>query len=322
MTDLPANPQPGLLDAYRQMLLIRRFEEKVLELRVSGDIAGSVHLCNGQEAIAVGVCSAREDRDPVFATYRGHGWALACGSAPERLFLELLGREGGTNGGRGGSAYLSDPSVHFMGENSIVGASGPIAAGAALASRVDQSGEVAVTVFGDGALNQGALHEALNFASALALPLIFMCENNYYSELTPIADMVGQPELYRRAAAYGMPGERVDGNDPSAVKEVAARAFARARAGEGPTLVEAMTERLCGHYIGDSEQYRPSGEIEAAKTREPLVVARQRLLAAGRSQGSLADIESAASNEIDSAADRALEAPLANANSVQENVYG
>jgi TPP-dependent pyruvate/acetoin dehydrogenase alpha subunit len=315
-------PTADLLGAYRQMLLIRHFEEKVLELRLAGDIVGSVHLCNGQEAIAVGVCSARDDRDPVFATYRGHGWALACGSEPETLFRELLGRQGGTNEGRGGSAYLSDPSVHFMGENSIVGAGGPIAAGAALASSVDGSGEVAVTAFGDGALNQGALHEALNFASALTLPLIFVCENNFYSELTPIADMVGQPELYRRAEAYGMAGERVDGNDPSAVQEVAARAFERARSGGGPTLIEAMTERLCGHYIGDTEQYRPPGEVEDAQTREPLVVASQRLLVAGQSQSSLADIGSAASDQIDSAAARALSAPLADASSAQENVYG
>lgn len=310
-----------LLNKYAQMRTIRLFEEKVLELRMSEDIIGSVHLCIGQEAIAVGVCSARQPSDPVFATYRGHGWALACGSNPEALLRELLGREGGVNAGRGGSAYFSDPSVGFMGENSIVGAGVPIAAGAALASLVDDRGEVAVSVFGDGAMNQGAVHEAMNFASAKRLPVIFVCENNLYSELTPIADMVVVPELHRRAAAYGIPGERIDGNNSEAVQAAASVAFGRARAGDGPTLIEVMTERLCGHYIGDVEQYRPAGEVEDAQLREPLVVCRALLLASGIDEEQVIAVERAGVQEIEQAAAAALAAPFADTSSVLEHVH-
>ena len=300
---------------YRAMLRIRRFEEKVLALRISNDIIGSVHLCIGQEAIAVGCCSVRRPTDPVFATYRGHGWALACGSTPERLFRELLGREGGTNEGRGGSAYLSDPTVHFMGENSIVGAGAPIAVGAALASSIDESEEVAITVFGDGAMNQGSVHEALNMAAAMQLPVVFVCENNLYSELTPIADMVAQPLLHERSAGYGMPGVRVDGNDAVVVATAASEAIDRARGGGGPTLIEAMTERLCGHYIGDAETYRPAGEVQRASENVPLVRLRSTL-------GDVADrIESEVTEEIESASASALAAPLSDPSTVLEHIY-
>ncbi len=308
------------LDDYRAMLTIRRFEEKVLELRKADYISGSVHLCIGQEAIPVGLCSVRRSRDPVFATYRGHGWALACGSKPESLFRELLGRRGGTNEGRGGSAYLSDPTVHFMGENSIVGAGAPIAVGAALASAIDNSGEVAIAVVGDGAMNQGAVHEALNLAAAMQLPVVFVCENNLYSELTPIADMVHQPELWRRAAGYGMPGMRIDGNDPFAVRSAAADTLGRARDGGGPSLIEAMTERLCGHYIGDAETYRPAGEVQLASSQEPLVRLRRAIIT--QRPAEVDDIERAVSWEIDAAVDAAMAAPLADPTTVREHVHG
>jgi TPP-dependent pyruvate/acetoin dehydrogenase alpha subunit len=299
------------------MWRIRYFEERVRSLRLDGHIAGSVHLCIGQEAIPAGACAALRPDDPVFATYRGHGWALARGVPAPELFAELLGRQTGVNGGRGGSAYLTAPRWGFFGENSIVGAGGPIAVGAALAARHDGDGRVALCAFGDGAVNQGALHEALNFAAALRLPCLFVCENNGYSELTPIADMVAEPQLWRRAAAYGMPGRRIDGNDPEAV----AAAVAQARALDGPFFIEAMTERLVGHYIGDAEQYRPAGEVDAARAREPLVRAEELAAARGLPRERLAAIRHNAQTEIDAAADQALKAPLADRATAREHVY-
>ena len=190
-----------------QVWRMRAFEEKVRDLRLAGDAVGSIHLGIGQEAIPVGAAGLIGPDDAVFATYRGHYWALACGVPPAALFGEILGRAAGVNGGRGGSAHLSSPGHRFFGENSIVGAGAPIAVGAALAGRFDETNRVALTVFGDGAMNQGSVHESMNMAAAMNLPVVFVCENNTWSELTPIAEMVRDPQLHRRAAAYGMPGE-------------------------------------------------------------------------------------------------------------------
>jgi pyruvate dehydrogenase E1 component alpha subunit len=304
------------------MWRIRALEEGVRELRLSGEIVGSVHLSIGQEAGPVGFCTELAAEDALFATYRGHGWAMARGVPAESMLAEFAGRTTGVNGGRGGSAYFTAPQYGFHGENSIVGAGNPIAVGAALAGKHDGSGRVAVTVFGDGALNQGATHEALNFACAFKLPVVFVCENNLYSELTPIVDMVGETELWRRAAGYGMPGHWVDGNDPAAVRAAAATAIARARAGEGPTLLEMMTERLVGHYIGDAEQYRPAGELERARQTEPIVRLRAELTKAGVAKAELDDCETRARAEIDEAAAAALAAPLADPATGKDHVYG
>lgn len=310
-----------LLELYENMLLIRRFEEKVRELRLDGQIQGSVHLCIGQEAIYSGGVAAIRDVDAVFATYRGHGWALACGAGPTELFAELLGRAGGVNGGRGGSAYFTAPDHRFYGENSIVGGSAPIALGAALAGRFDGSGRVAVVAFGEGAMNQGAVHEAMNFASAMSLPVVFVIENNRYSELTPTRDMVGQDRLFRRASGYGMTGVRINGNDPLSVREHIAAAVDKAAHGEGPSLVEAMTERLVGHYIGDAEQYRPAGEVESAKDREPLVVARRHLQTVGVELSRIETVETNVMERIATASDAALRQPPVDPTTVREHVY-
>jgi len=320
-TALPAVAGAALIDQYAAMLRIRRFEERIEKMRHAGEVIGSVHLCIGQEAIPVGARAALEERDALFSTYRGHGWALACGVPAEALFGELLGRRTGVNGGRGGSAYFTAARYGFYGENSIVGAGAPIAAGAALAARYDGSGAVALTAFGEGAMNQGAVHEALNFAAAFDLGVIFVVENNGYSELTPTRTMVRDDELWKRAAAYAIPGVRVDGNDPGAVREAVLDAAARARAGEGPTLIEAMTERLVGHYIGDGEAYRAEGEVAAAKEREPLVVARARLLADGVSSDDLDALVAAVEAEVDAAAAAALAAEPADTTTVREHVH-
>ena len=320
-SEIAGGANGALLADLQRMEEIRAFEDRTKELRMSGRIIGSVHLCTGQEAIPVGACSVLEPGDAVFATYRGHGWALACGSDPRRLFAELLGRETGTNGGRGGSAYLSDPDVGFYGENSIVGAGAPIAMGAALAARYDGSGRVAVCAFGDGAMNQGAVHEAMNMAAAFDLPVVYVCENNEWSELTAVADVVRDDRLHRRAAAYGMPGERIDGNDPDAVRDAVGRAVALAREGGGPSLVEAMTRRIAGHYIGDREEYRRPGEMEEILAAEPLVRARKRLVAEGVEEAALDDLRERVREEMDAAASAALNDPPASTDTVKEHVH-
>ncbi|RAY11537.1 thiamine pyrophosphate-dependent dehydrogenase E1 component subunit alpha [Actinomadura craniellae] len=307
------------------MWRIRALEEKVRELRLAdggnGPIVGSVHLCIGQEAGPVGACSELGADDALFATYRGHGWALARGVPAEAMIAEFAGRATGVNGGRGGSAYFTAPEHGFHGENSIVGAGLPIAVGAALAGRFDGSGRIALTVFGDGALNQGASHEALNMAAAFRLPVVFVCENNYWSELTAIDEMVGEPELWKRAAGYGMAGERVDGNDPAAVRAAVRAAAERARTGGGPTLLELMTQRLVGHYIGDVEQYRRPGELDRAHEDEPIARLTRELAAAGVPAAEIEDARARAHTEMEHAAAAALAAPLADPDTAKDHVY-
>lgn len=309
------------LDDLRQMWRIRAFEERVQELRRDEVVVGSVHLSNGQEAIPVGAVGALSEVDAVFATYRGHGWAIACGAPLQLLFAELMGRATGVNGGRGGSAYLSAPDHRFYGENSIVGGGAPIATGAALAATFDGSGRVAVCVFGDGAMNQGSVHEAMNFAAAFDLPVVFVCENNRWSELTAISEMVRSDRLFERAAAYGMPGERIDGNDAAVVREAMGRAVSAARRGDGPTLLEAMTQRIVGHYIGDAEQYRSAEEIEAAKAAEPIARLRGQLLSEGAGAQEVDEVEQEARDEIERAATAAMDEPPADVSSVREHLY-
>jgi TPP-dependent pyruvate/acetoin dehydrogenase alpha subunit len=321
MPDLPG-VRPEVLDAYTAMLRIRLVEETVLAMRLAGTVVGSVHLEMGQEAIPVGVVGARQPGDAVFSTYRGHGWALACGLSVQSLLAELTGRVGGPNDGRGGSAYFTDPEHGFFGENSIVGGGVPIAVGAALAGRFDGSGRAAITAFGDGATNQGAVHESMNMAAAMRLPVLFVCENNGLSELTRIADMVAEPELYRRAAGYGMTGLRVDGNDPFAVRAAAAEALARARAGEGPTFLEVMTQRITGHYIGDAEQYRRPGELDAALLDEPLARIRRQLESAGLDADGIAALEAPVRDEVSAAAAAVEALPFVDPSTVKEHLYG
>jgi pyruvate dehydrogenase E1 component alpha subunit len=316
----PTN-RSALMKYLEAMHRIRLFEEKVTELRKQQIIVGSIHLCIGQEAIYVGARAALDSNDRVFATYRGHGWALACGVPAAALFGELLGRETGVCKGRGGSAQLSAADWGFYGENSIVGAGVAIALGAALSAKMEGKGKVVVTAFGEGAMNQGAVHESLNFAAYQNLPLIFVCENNTYSELTPTAEMVRMNDLYRRADGYGIPGVRVDGNDPEAVRRVTSGFVEAARAGQGPALIEAMTQRLVGHYYGDLQSYRPNGEITEAKKNEPIVRARLALQEMGATAAELDQLELAVRQEVETAAEQALAAPLADVNQVREHLY-
>jgi TPP-dependent pyruvate/acetoin dehydrogenase alpha subunit len=258
-------------DTYRQLAIIRRFEERLLELKRDGRVFGSLHLCCGQEAIPVGACRALEKRDALTATYRGHGWTIARGVPLAHVFAELLGRESPLNGGRAGSAYISSPAHGFLGENSIVGGGLPIAVGAALAAKLDGDGSASLVSIGEGTMNQGAAHEALNFAAVYDLPLVVVCENNRWSELTPWSTMVKVETVVARVAGYGMRGVRVDGNSADDVEAAVADALERARGGDGPTLIEALTERLLGHYDLDQEHYRTADDVERARAADPLV---------------------------------------------------
>ena len=268
-------------DAYRKMLLIRRFEETCLALSRDGHVAGSIHLCVGQEAIPVGTLAALGAQDRVLSTYRGHGWALASGTSPESLLAEIAQREAGVNGGRAGSALLSDPENGFLGENSIVGAGSPIAAGVALASSFRGDNRVVVTSFGDGAMNQGSTNEGMIFAAMKSLPVIFICENNGWAEMTPASATTRGSDLAQRAAALGIESHIVDGCDPLAVAQAVAAAAETCRAGAGPVFLECKTVRLSGHYNNDIEHYRPKADAESAAKKDPLVQLGRKLVESG-----------------------------------------
>jgi TPP-dependent pyruvate/acetoin dehydrogenase alpha subunit len=303
-------------DTYLEIAVIRRFEERCVALKAEGLIEGSMHLCSGQEAIPVGACRALDARDALSVTYRGHGWAIARGLPLADLFAELMGRDSPLCGGRGGSAYFSAPERGFLGENSIVGAGVPIAAGSALAASFDGKGSVTLCSIGEGAMNQGATHEALNMAGVMKLPLVVVIENNLYSELTPAGSMIPTETLAERASMYGMPGSRVDGNDPDEVETAVGTAVERARAGEGPSIVEAMTERLVGHYDLDPQHYRPRGEIERAMEREPLARLRARL---GDAQAD--ELDGEAARRIEAAVQSALAIAPPPVETTHEHVY-
>lgn len=284
-----------LLQMYKTMLLIRRFEEQCVDFYKNGQIRGSLHPCIGQEATAVGACFALRRDDYITCTYRGHGQAIAKGLDPKEAMAELLGRRTGCSQGKGGSMHFTDMAVGLMGENAIVGAGVPIAVGAALTAQLDKTDRVALTFFGDGAVNQGVFHEALNLAAIWNAPVIFFCENNLYSEMTPIKDMVRVKSLAERAAAYGIPAVTVDdGYDVLAVYEATRAAVEQARQGGGPTFIEAMTYRLVGHMIGDSEPYRTKEEVAAYRARDSIITFPRRLVAEfGFTQ---AEIEAAAAD--------------------------
>lgn len=267
---------PALDDLFEGMLTIRLVEEELLRGVQDGRVTGSTHLCIGQEAIPVGACAALDPADPVIATYRGHGWALAKGVPVAELIGEVFGRDSSLNRGRGGSAYLSAPQVGFYGENSIVGAGVPIALGLAMACQRRNPANLALASIGDGAMNQGNVHESLNMASVLQVPFLLVVEANGYAEMTPSSALTAC-DAVARATAYRVPAIEVDGNDPVAVAEVVASARAMALEGSTPVLIQANTRRLGGHYSGDAQAYRPAGELEAWRAEDPLGRARDKL---------------------------------------------
>ena len=258
------------LALHRTMVTIRVFESRVEELFSAGKLPGFVHTYLGQEAIAAGVCSHLRPDDYITSTHRGHGHALAKGMAPAALMAELYGRVDGACRGRGGSMHVADFSLGMLGANGVVGGGFGIAAGAALSARYQETDTVAVCFFGDGGINKGTFHEALNFASVHRLGVVFVCENNQYAQFTAWQRTTSVDDLAVRAAAYAMPGETVDGNDVGAVSAATARAVDRARAGSGPTLLSMETYRFGGHYVGDAEVYRDASEVDEHRDRDPI----------------------------------------------------
>lgn len=301
--------KPDLLELYRRMVRIRRVEETLEELFKQGEVYGSLHLCIGQEATAVGACAALQTDDYMTCTYRGHGAVLAKGTPTRAVMAELLGRETGSCRGRGGSMLLTDLRVGTLFATGIVAGGIPIAVGAALGAKLAGNNRVALTFFGDGATNQGAFHEALNMAALWKLPCIFFCENNQYAEMTPIHKEASIERLADRGCAHGIPGVVTDGNDVETVYEVTLGAVERARRGEGPTLIEALTYRLTGHMFGDTQPYRSSEEVEIWRRKDPLLVARQRLLARGLGAEEIARVEREIEAEIADAVAQARSSP-------------
>ena len=255
---------------HRSMCRIRYFEEAASAKYKDGDLPGFIHLSIGQEACAAGVCIALESTDYITSTHRGHGHCLAKGGDAKRMMAELFAKQAGYSQGRGGSMHIADVSVGMLGANGIVGQSMPLGVGAALTAQVTDSGSIALAFFGEGASGAGVAHEAMNMASLWRLPLIFFCEANRYAELSPYETHVPLANVADRAPAYDMPGVTIDGGDAVAVFETMTEAVARARGGQGPTLVEAKTYRWHGHYEGDPQRYKPEGETEAEMARDPI----------------------------------------------------
>ncbi len=308
---------------YRCMIEQREFELKAYELFRSGKMPGFIHLCVGEEAIAAGVSAHLRVDDYVTSTHRGHGHAIAKGIPAREALAELMGKVGGCNGGRGGSMHLYKPEIGFLGTNGVVGAGIPMAAGAALSAKLQGTDRVAVAFLGDGAVNSGNFHEALNMAAAWDLPFIAICENNMYATETPFTVATKNTRVADRATAYGMPGLQVDGDDVLAVYEKAGEAIARARRGEGPTLLECLTYRWFGHHVGDAgTSYRPKDEIEAWKARDPVAKLRQHALNEKvASESDFAAVDADVRKIIDEAAEFSLESPQPNVNTALDHVY-
>src|SRR3989441_2297495 len=293
------------------MVEIRTFEKRAYDLFLQNLIKETSHLSLGQEAVAAGFAVAMRGDDYTFCTYRGRAHTLARGAPMAGVLGELMGRKCGLMGGKGGSMHLSSVRHGAMGSYAIVGAHLPVAAGAAWSAQVRGTDQVAVCFFGDGATNIGAFHEALNFAAVWKLPVIFVCENNQYMEYTPIRSVTAvEHPAADRASAYGLERQVVDGNDADAVYAAAAAAIGRARGGEGPSLIEAMTYRYSGHSRADPAKYRPAGELERWKERCPIKIYRERLLQFGIKGNVIADIEADVARGVDEATEKCKAAPM------------
>jgi TPP-dependent pyruvate/acetoin dehydrogenase alpha subunit len=302
----------GELALYEQMAVIRGTEKAAHDLFMRGLVKGTTHLAAGHEAVAVGTSAALRDDDYVFATYRGHHHAIARGATPEECLAELMQKATGVCKAKGGSMHLTKADRGMLGSYAIVGAHLPMANGAAWSAQLRGTEQVAVAFFGDGATNIGAFHEALNLAAVWKLPTIFVCENNRYMEYTPISSVTAVPNRAAdRAAANGMPGVIVDGNDVLAVREALAEATERARAGGGPTVVEALTYRHFGHSRTDPAKYRPAEEVDEWMARDPLLVSRQRMVEQDVSEADVDAADERAAAVVAAASEAAQAAPPA-----------
>ncbi|MFC6886502.1 MULTISPECIES: thiamine pyrophosphate-dependent dehydrogenase E1 component subunit alpha [Actinomadura] len=310
------------LDLLGRMVLIRRFEEKAARQRAAGLIPGFLHPYIGQEAVATGVCASLGPDDVLTSTHRGHGHMLARGADPARMYAELFGRTTGYNKGKGGSLHMIDVELGFLGANGIVAGGIPLATGAALQFKRRSSDALAVTFFGDGASNEGAFHESLNLAALWDLPVLFVCENNLYGEFTRQDRHQRITDVADRAASYGMTGVVVDGNDVAAVRDVTAEAARRARAGEGPTLIEAKTYRHRGHFEGDMAKYRPKDEVAHWKGRDPIDLLAAKLTGdLGASEADVASVRADVDKRLDEAIAWAAEQPHPVPEDALDHVY-
>ena len=313
------------LDDWRQwyyaLCRIRQFEAQVQRLAGAGEIPGFPHLSTGQEAVAVGVCAHLTPDDVLFTSHRGHGHVLAKGSDLERTFAEILGRDTGLCRGRGGSMHLVDSSVGVLGATGVVAGNLPLAAGAAWAAQARGSKAISVVFFGDGATGAGVFHETLNLAALWRLPILFVCENNGYAEFTSREEHSNVSRVSSFATPYAIDAVTIDGNDLPAVHAAAGLAVAGLRSGAGPYLLECMTYRMAGHYVGDSQQYRSKEELAAVKEKCPIERLRKRMLAQGATAAELDALGERARQEVLQAVERARAAPRPDPASVLEDVY-
>jgi acetoin:2,6-dichlorophenolindophenol oxidoreductase subunit alpha len=315
---------PGELGLYERMLTIRVFEEHVNQLYTTAKMPGLAHLYSGEEAVAVGVCSALRHDDYITSTHRGHGHCLAKGASIDRMFAELLGREAGYCRGKGGSMHIADQQSGNLGANAIVGGSAGIATGAALSAQKRRSGQVAVCFFGEGALGQGLLYEVMNMASLWKLPVVYVCENNLYNEYTHFSETTAG-SVSARAEAFGLPAATVDGQDVRVVSEAAQRSVERARRGDGPSFLVCETYRTHGHHVGDVDRaYYRSRDEEAAwrDERDPIIIYGSWLREQGlASETTLAEVETRVRREVESGVEFALAAPYPDTDEVDQHVY-
>src|SRR3984957_7746767 len=321
---LEKKDEASLVELLRQMLRIRELEQRSLDLSltVPPQVIGSAHLCAGQEAVPVGTIAGLKDADQVIATYRGHGWALASGLSLTEVLGEICQRSIGVNGGRGGSAYMMAPERRFIGEKSIVGAGVPIACGVPSANVAPRYGQVVVSFIGDGAFNQGATHEGLAFAAARSLPVLIICQNNGWSELTPTALTFKVERIAQRASGYGIPGVTIDGADPIVVRDTVKEAAKRAREGKGPVLIECRVPRLWGHYNRDIEHYRPKEDRDQARARDPITTFSNKLIAAGvLTADTFRELEADVKSEVDDVQKVVLNAPRPDASTASTHVW-
>ncbi|MGZ3411586.1 MAG: thiamine pyrophosphate-dependent dehydrogenase E1 component subunit alpha [Xanthobacteraceae bacterium] len=310
------------LELYQSQMIIREAEQRAFDLFLQNLVKGTSHLSLGQEAIAAGFATAMKPGDLSFATYRGHAHTLARGVPVEKVLGELMGRDNGLMRGKGGSMHLASEEHGMMGSYAIIGAHLPIACGAALRAQYRGDNDVSVCFFGDGTTNIGAFHEALNFAAIWKLPVVFVCENNLYMEYTPIGDVtaVAQPAA-DRASAYGLERIVIDGNDADIVYRSALKAYEKARAGDGPSLIECLTYRHSGHSRADPAKYRPEGELDKWKQHDPIKVYRERLKQFGISDAAIGKIDADVRKIVDDATEVCKAAPPPSKDIVFTDVY-
>ena len=315
-----------LMEMQRRMLRIRYFEERVIQLVERGEIVGAAHSYIGEEAVAVGACMALRDDDWITGNHRSHGHPIAKGGDVNKAMAELLGKSTGFCKGKGGSMHLADFSIGILGESGILGSSIPTAVGAALGSQLQGNDRVAVPFFGDGASNEGAFHESVNLAAVWKLPVVFLCENNQYAVTSSFKKMVASDNISDRSVAYNIPGVLVDGQDVIAMYEAVSEAVARARAGQGPSLVEGRTYRYYDHSLGLNrivqDPYRQNEEVEEWKKRDPIDIHKERLLSQNiATQEELDEMESQVMAQIDEAVEFALQSPYPESGALFEDMY-